>query len=325
MFTHILPPTYRRRLLAEFASYHDEPWAAFYSAALAQDPGLWELETRLAEMADVGADYRQVISLSAPGIEEFAAPQLGAELAHIANDEMADLVAANPDRFVGFAAQLPMNDIDLALCELEYAVEQRGALGIQLGSNILKRPIDHPEFEPVIAKIAELDRAIWLHPARDLNTPDYAGEDTSQYILFVSLGWPYDTSLAMARLVYSGTMERYPALKVIAHHGGGMVPYFFGRLASVAALAGSNRSLTLPPLDYFRRFYVDTVMDGNRSALRACLDFFGADHLLFGTDYGFKHDPRSDSADIDALALSADDRALIFENNARRILVLQNA
>jgi aminocarboxymuconate-semialdehyde decarboxylase len=327
VFTHILPPEYNRRLKQEFERSEDKELAEFFTAALAQDPGLSSLDKRLEDMEEYGPDYKQVLTLSAPALEEIVEPNVAAELARLANDEMADLVAAHPDRFVGFAAALPMNDTEAAVAELDYAVQERGALGTQIGSTIQGRAIDSPDVEPVLVRLAELDRALWIHPARSFRAADYVDEDRSKYFLFVSFGWPYDTTLAMARLVYSGLMERLPNLTVIGHHGGGMIPFFYARAANVTNISrvgGIEKAAAASPVDYFRRMYVDTVLEHNKAALAAVLDFFGPEHVLFGSDYGFNHDPRPEAKTVEALDLSPEDRELVFEGNARRILRLAN-
>jgi len=331
-FTHVLPEEYKRQLFEIIPTIDDGVLAAVYMSALPIDPGLFDLERRFADMDAVGGDYRQVLTLSTPMPEEFAEPQLAAELSRLANDEMAAMVAAHPDRFVGFGAQLPMNDTELAVQEAKRALALPGVLGIQLGANILGRPLDHPDFEPVIAMVAEGGYAIWLHPTRPPTMPDYLGEDASQYALWFSIGWPYDTSLAMARLVFSGVLERYPNLTVIAHLAGGMVPHFAPRLAvplqrlavplRASGSDGSGRTpLTKPPLEYFHRFYGDTVTRGNAPALRTAVDFFGPDHMHFGTD---GNDARMVTDEIVSLGLSDKDQRLIFEGTARRILQLVN-
>jgi len=327
VFTHILPPEYRRRLFVELERFEDPGLARFFTAALAQDQRLWDIPERLSDMEAIGPGYRQVLTLPAPALEDFAKPDVGAELARLATDELADLVAEHPGRFIGFAAQLPMNDTDAALGALDYAVQERGALGIQLGSNIQGRALDAPDFQPVLERVAELGRTIWLHPARGIRTPDYVDEEQSRYALFASFGWPYDTTLALARLVYSGLMERLPGLKVIAHHGGGLVPFYYDRVVSfnrLATMGSAEGTLRHPPLEYFKRFYVDTVGDVT-STLAGVLDFFGPEHVLFATDYGFLHEPAAQASVVDAINLSDHDRELVFEGNARRILGLDGS
>ena len=139
---------------------------------------------------------------------------------------------------------------------------QLGAVGVQFFSNVRGVPLDDPRFDPLLARMEELDRMIWLHPTRDAAWPDYATERESDFGIWWSLGWPYETAAALARLVYSGQMDRHPRLRVIAHHGGGMVPQFPARLAMGPGYRQTKDALPLPALDYFHRFYADTALFG---------------------------------------------------------------
>ena len=137
-----------------------------------------------------------------------------------------------------------------------------------------------------------------------------------------SLGWPYETAAALGRLVYSGTMERHPGLRVIAHHGGGMVPHFSARLSMGPGARQTKDSLPRPPLEYFRRFYADTALFGAPHAVRCVLDFFGADHVLFGTDMplGPPNAVEATIADLEAAGLDGVDAAKVFAGNAAALL-----
>jgi len=246
----------------------------------------------------------------------------------LANDEMAGLVARH-DRFVGFAASLPMNDVENSLGELERAVRDLGALGFQLYSNVNGTPLDDPRFGPIFAAAAELDCAIWLHPTRSPAWPDYPTEAESRHGIWWSIGWPYETSAAMCRLVYSGILDRHPDLRIITHHAGAMIPYFSGRFKEVQTedQRPALGALEHEPLDYFRRFYADTALFGAPHALRCGVEFFGTDHVLFGTDMplGGPRVVGETIADIDSLGLGDDDRSLIYERNAASVLRIDPA
>src|SRR5260221_13860124 len=155
-------------------------------------------------------EYAQVLVLAVPPLEEVAPPAVAAELARLANDQMAELVRRYPDRFVGFAAALPLGDVDAALGELDRALSELGALGAPLYTNVLGVALDEPRSEPLFTRLEEAGRAVWLHPTRSAAWADYPAERTSDYGLWWSLGWPYETAAALARLVYSGLMERHP-------------------------------------------------------------------------------------------------------------------
>src|SRR5436190_1896904 len=174
--------------------------------------------------------YVQVFSLPTPPIEVFATPSDAVDLARAANDGMADLVRRYPDRFAGFVAALPLNDPDAAVRELRRALTDLGARGFQMYTNVLGKPISAPEFHPLFETMVEHDLPIWLHPYRGADMSDYKTEALSQYEIWWTFGWPYETSVAMARLVFDGCFDRFPTLKVITHHMGAMAPYFAGRV-----------------------------------------------------------------------------------------------
>jgi len=177
---------------------------------------------------------RQVLTITAPPLEIVARPRDAVELAKLGNDELAELVAKYPDRFAAGVACLPMNDIDAALKEAERAIEALNMKGVQIYTPCNGKALDSREFLPLYEMMAKYDLPIWLHPTRGRDTPDYQGESHSKYWIFHSIGWPYETTAAMVRLVSSGILERYPSLKIITHHCGGMVPYFGQRIAAMA-------------------------------------------------------------------------------------------
>jgi aminocarboxymuconate-semialdehyde decarboxylase len=166
---------------------------------------------------------------------------------------------------------------------------------------------------------------VWLHPTRSAAWADYPAESRSDFGLWWSLGWPYETAAALSRLVYSGHMERHPRQLVIAHHGGGMVPHFSARLAMGPGYRQVKDRLPRPPLDYFRRFHVDTALFGAPHAVRCVLEFFGPQHVLFGTDMplGPSNSVEATIADIDSAGLSREDMAAVYSGNAERLLGLQ--
>ena len=300
-------------------------------------PCIVDLNERFRIM-DLFDDYCQVICLGAPPIEVFGPPSVTTDMARLANDGMAELVRKYPDRFPGFIASLPMNDPDGLLTEADRAIKELGAVGVQIFTNVLGRPLDKPETMPLFDLMAELDRPIWMHPARGADFPDYKGEPKSHYEIWWTFGWPYETSVAMAHLVFAGLFDRHPDIKIITHHMGGMIPYFEGRVGPGWDQLGTRTSdedytlllkkLKKRPLDYFRLFYVDTALFGAKEATMLGLKFFGAERTLFASDSPF--DPEKGSAYIrwtieiiDSLKISPKERQMIYEGNARRLFHLK--
>jgi predicted TIM-barrel fold metal-dependent hydrolase len=321
-FAHILPAGYLEQLERHLASTMRPDRLRYYQEGVFRfDPVISDIDARL-RMMDRHGDYAQVLVLGVPPLEEVDPPQVASDLARRANDEMADLVRRFPDRFVGFAAALPLSDVEASLTEIDRAVGELGALGVQLFTNVRGAPLDDSRFDPILARIEALDRMVWLHPTRDAAWPDYPTERESDFGIWWSLGWPYETAAALARLVYSGRMERHPRLQVIAHHGGGMVPHFSTRLAMGPGYRQTKDSLPRPALDYFHRFYADTALFGAPHAVRCVLDFFGAEHVLFGTDtpLGPPHAIDATIADVDAAGLSEADLTAVYAGNAQRLL-----
>ena len=290
---------------------------------------LFDLDERFREMDQFG-DYREIISLPNPPIEDFAQGDIGLSLARIGNDSMAELCARHPARFPAFVAALSLTDVEGSVREARRAVAELGAGGVQIFTNIAGRPLDDPAFEPIFAAMAELDLPIWLHPARTAAMPDYTAEQKSRYEMWWCFGWPYETSVAMVRMVFAGLLDRYPSLKIITHHLGGMIPFYDGRIGPGLAVLGSRTldedyskvlsSLKRPHLDYLHDFYGDTALfGGGVQAVRCGLEFFGVDHVVFATDTPLG--PIAPTiARINELEIPQGDRRKIFAGNAERLL-----
>jgi predicted TIM-barrel fold metal-dependent hydrolase len=322
-FAHILPPRYLKRLEQHLDSVPANESIRGYRAFFYEDAVLADLDARWRKLDGFG-DYAQVLVLAVPPLEEIGPPDVAAEFARLANDEMAELVREHPDRFLGFCAALPLSDTDAALAELDRATSELSALGGQLFTNMNGIPLDDARFAPLFTRFEELEKMIWLHPTRSAVWPDYPTEKESKYGLHWSLGWPYETGVALSRLVFSGIMERHPRLRLIAHHCGGMVPHFSARLATPIEEAEDalEHTLTRPPLDYFRRFYTDTAMFGAAHAVRCAIEFFGPEQVLFGTDMplGGPNAVEVTVDDLESIDLSDEDLANVYSGNAARLL-----
>jgi predicted TIM-barrel fold metal-dependent hydrolase len=289
---------------------------------------LFDLDARFREMDEFG-DYRQIVSLPNPPIEDIAEGETAQQLARVGNDAMAELCAHHPDRFPAFAAAVALTDVDGAIREARRAMDDLGARGVQIFTSIAGRPLDGPEFRPFFATMAEYDLPIWLHPGRTASMPDYPAEKKSRYEMWWCFGWPYDTSVAMTRLVFSGLFDRHPGIKIITHHLGGMIPYYDGRVGPGLDVLGARTSdedysqilpsLKRPHFDYFHDFYGDTALFGGKYALSCGLDFFGSNHVVFATDTPLGP-IRPTIESIDRLDLAPEERNKIMVGNAARLL-----
>src|SRR3954453_19315681 len=323
IYTHILPDRFFREMSRA------SPKLENIGARLRGVKKLFDLDLRFAEM-DTLDDCRQVISLPNPPLEEIAQGETAALLARVANDAMAELCERHPKRFPAFVAAVSLDDVDAALKEAERAIRTLGARGIQIFTNIAGHPLDEERFAPVFAAMAAHDLPIWLHPARNAGMPDYASEQKSRFEMWWCFGWPYETSVAMARLVFSGVFDRHPRLKIVTHHlGGRIIPFFDGRIGAGMEVLGSRtsdedysqvlKSLKRPHLDYFREFYADTALFGAGNGLICGLDFFGADRVVFSTDGPLGPIAKTIAA-VEALDLDAQAREKILLRNAERLL-----
>lgn len=330
VFNHIYPRPYFDRMLAVAPGFKD------IGKRMRGIPMLIDLDERFRVM-DRFEDYQQILSIATPPIEVYSSGPDSVDLARLANDGMAELVAKYPDRFPGFVASLPLGDPDAAMRETERAIQDLGARGIQLFSNINGKPLDRPEYLALFDRMAEFDLPVWLHPYRGADIADYASETRSQFEIWWTFGWPYETSVAMARLVFSGMFDRHPGLKVITHHLGAMAPYFEGRVGPGWDQLGTRTSdqdytsvlkgLRKRPIDYFRMFYGDTALFGSYDGTVCGLNFFGVDHVLFASDAPFDPEKgpmyiRETIAILDRLPIAEADRERLYWRNAVDLLKL---
>jgi len=330
IFTHIFPKAYAARMAEVAPGFKDA------GKRVRGVPMLVDLDERFRVM-DRFEGYQQVLSIATPPIEAYAGPADAVDLARRANDGMAELVLKYPDRFPGFIASLPLNDADASIRETHRAIGELRARGIQLFTNVCGKPIVAPEFLPLFDAMAAFDLPIWLHPYRGANISDYATEDQSLYEIWWTFGWPYETSVAMARIVFAGLFDTHPALKIITHHMGAMAPYFEGRVGWGLDQLGARtsdrdytvvlKSLRRRPIDYFRMFYADTAVFGAYDATVCGLRFFNPDHVLFASDSPFDPEKgpmyiRETIGVIDRLPITSDERAAIYAGNAIRLLKL---
>lgn len=232
---------------------------------------------RIRVMDDQGIDV-QAFSLTTPGVH-VEEPAVGIELARLVNDEFAETAARYPGRFAPLAA-LPLQDPSAAKAELERAVTSLGHRGALLFSNVNGRPLDDPAYLPLFEKAAELDVPLFIHPTNPASIDAIA-----DYRLTAILGFLFDTTVAVTRLVFAGVLEKVPGLKLVLGHLGGTMPYIAERAdRGYEAYTECRAHISRPPTEYFRQLYLDTV-NFQPHALRMAVDFMGPDHLVLGTDF----------------------------------------
>ncbi len=292
-YNHIFPTKYWDAMIKAAGEHKD------IGKRVRSVPMLMDLDERFRVM-DMFDEYVQVLSIAAPPLEAMVGPDQAVELAVVANDSMAELCTKYPDRFAGFTASLPMNSGDGAVAEVNRSVKDLGALGVQIFTNVAGRALDNPEYFPIFQAAHDLNVPMWMHPARTAALPDYTDEERSQYEIWWTLGWPYETAVAQARMVFSGMMDKLPNLKIITHHLGGMMPYSSGRTGpgwqflgdrtsgpDGALYAEKLRNLKKPHAEYFLDFYADTAMFGSVEGTVCGLEYYPRDKVVFASDAPF--------------------------------------
>jgi len=266
---------------------------------------------RLKEMDRMGIE-RRVLSLSSPSIYEWPVQEQIRLAVHI-NDATARYCEAHPDRFSGLAT-LPLGDTQAALAELDRAVNGLGLVGIAMGSHIDGKPLNDPMLEPVWSVINDKRLPVVEHPMRPLGTDHMA-----QFELPLRVGFVYETTTALTRMIYAGVFERYPDFPYIVAHTGGALLTILQRLDNGYHLFPACREhISRLPSEYAKRLYYDTCAF-SADVIEMAHKIVGPERLLWGTDDPFI----SGGTDyIDALPIPDHDKTLIFRGNAARLFGL---
>lgn len=242
--------------------------------------GLIEVETKLSDMDRLGVDMA-VLSASPMSYHAWAEGEDATRLSRIQNEAMSDMVARYPSRFLALAT-IPLQDVDLSLEELTYAVENLGHRGVMIQTNFRGRDLDHPVFEPFYNRLEEFDVPLFLHPH------DVAGyERCRDYYLTNLIGNPLDTTIAVSRMLLGGVFARHPGLKVCLVHGGGQFPYIKGRLDhGYRERPEVRKHAPAEPSTYLGQIWFDTTTHWD-PALEFLIRAFGEDQVYLGSDYPF--------------------------------------
>ena len=266
---------------------------------------MFDIDQRVIEMDKKDIAVR-VLSLSAPNVYLWDGANQVAIARHI-NDALAALCRQHPDRLIGLGS-LPLKDVKASLVELDRCIHELGMKGAIIGSNIDGLQLDNPKFDPLWARINELRLPVFEHPMFPSNSAGFEG-----FELPLRLGLIFDTTLAAARLIYSGIFERYPDFPYIMAHTGGALLMALERLDNGYRLfPDCRRYITKLPSEYAKRLYYDTTAF-NEGALMLALNTVGSRRLLFGTDDPFIG---ADTAHVTKLSISAANKKEILGANA---------
>lgn len=277
-------------------------------------PPLTDVEVRIREMEEKQPGTMEVLSLSTPQVYTDD-EETTVRLTKISNDDFAELQRSYPDKFMTFAS-LPMPHVNRAIDEIDRALFDLKMNGFVLGTSILGRFLDEEDFDPVFKRMNELGACLFLHPQ-----PNIGLEHLKKYGLTPINGFIFDTTCCVSRLLFSGFFEKYPGIKMILPHLGGAIPYLSGRLdIGYHAYKEARENITKLPSEQIKSFYYD-IVSYEPKALKFAADMFGADHLLYATDYPYVIGvPERIDAAYAAAGFTEEEKRKINYENALRIL-----
>ena len=276
-------------------------------------PGHRDIDYREQVLKEHGVDT-QVLTLTTPGTH-VETPATAARFATLVNDAFAEVARTKPGRFTALAT-LPLNDVAASVKELERACTQLGFRGAMLFSNVNGTGLNEDRFLPLYEAANQLGAVLYIHPTHPVGV-----EAMTDFWLMPLVGFLMDTTLAAAKIVFSGIPERFPKIRWALCHLGGAIPYLAERLdRGFEAFSECRANIPRKPSEYLREFYYDTV-NFNPAAIQLAIGFAGVDHILAGSDY--PHQIGSIPKMIESirgLDLAEADRAAIFGGNAVRLL-----
>jgi aminocarboxymuconate-semialdehyde decarboxylase len=272
-----------------------------------------DTDLRVKVLKEVGID-KQILSFTTPGTH-IETPERSVELARMVNDSFAKIMAEHSDHFMALAT-LPLNDPQASVVELERAFNNLGFRGVTVFSNINGTSLSDQSFWPLYEKANDLNAVFYIHPSFPVGV-----EAMTEYWLMPLVGFTFDTTLAAAKLVFSGVAEKFPQIRWVLAHLGGAIPYLAERLdRGYYAFQDCREHIDKPPSVYLKDFYYDTV-NFDLKALQLAIDFAGAYHLVAGSDYPHQIGSLEKMVDsIEKLNISSKDKEAIYGANAIRLL-----
>jgi aminocarboxymuconate-semialdehyde decarboxylase len=238
------------------------------------------------------------------------------------NEKLAELCAAKPDRFVAFAT-MALQHPDLAVAQLEEGVKKLGLRGVSIGAHVEGMELADPKFHPVWAKAEELGCLIFIHP---VPTPEFNNRLSGNGVLTNTIGNPLDTTIALSHLIFEGTLDRFPGLKICAAHGGGYLASYGHRSDTICSTFPDRCTLTLKkqPTEYLRHLYYDSIVF-DPEAMRHLIAEVGVSQIVMGTDYPFHWNQTAVDRILATPGASEADLAAMLGGTASRLLGIKPA
>ena len=301
---------------AERASFSEASAAVNQAQIKRVWPQLTDVTRRLADLDAMGVDAQLVGPM--PMHRYWAEPELAGRLTGAINEAVAAHCADGAGRLYGVGT-LPLQHPDLAVSELERAVRELGLKGVSVSTSVAGRELADPAFDPIWEAAADLGAVIFIHP-----WGCSLGARLSAHYLGNTFGQPAETALALSHLIFSGTLDRHPGLKLLAAHGGGFLPTYIGRCDHAWSQRPDARGCTDPPSSYLRRIWYDALVY-TPQALRHLVEAAGAGKVVLGTDYPFDMGVTNPVERATAASLAVADLTAILSGNARTLLSLSAA
>lgn len=332
-YTHFIPPDYLKSL-SQIKNPEVKKVVEETRNLCAIHSNFTDFKERLSDMDKHGMSHQ--IAVMQPTIDPNLLPIEGEDysgLCRLFNTKMSDLTEKSSGRIVTLGvAPVRSNDRSMVRSEIMFALEELGMKGFLITTNLNGAPAD--SFNIFWEEVAKYNTVVYVHPV----DPPVAGPRSyeDEYDMTHVFGWPFETTIILSRLVLSGMMDRCQNVKIVAHHLGGMIPFFMGRISESydsgmfvmkAEQKRGVRLLKSKVTDYFKQFYFDTAVGGSASAIKCGYDVFGSKHLLFSTDYPWGPDNgrgrlASYRRMIDQIGFPENDLLDILEGNARRLFGL---
>lgn len=277
----------------------------------------YDMETKLEYMEEKDIDL-SIISVAPPLFYYWTDPEVSLYVAQLVNDEAHDLVKSYPGKLEAMAT-VPMNDVEASVKELERAVKVLGMKSVEIGANIEGQLLNDPKFFPFFKKAEELDVLVFVHP---LYTE--SPKNLQSYYLANFIGNPYETTVTIANLIFSGFIDIFPKLKLCFSHGGGFFPYQIGRFEHGYNVRDeANKDSKKSPLELLDRLYFDTLTF-NPQSLNYLIQLMGSKNILMGSDAPFQMSETNPVSIITGLDITQNEKDDILSKNAMDLFGINN-